>query len=83
MSKKNRVLSIAFVTGEDIEPKGLPVLKIYKGKNQYILLEGEEAITSALIESLEHLEQPDHTLLFLVVDIVSKRPRRQEKGGEA
>ncbi len=79
MSKKSHVLSIAFVTGEDIEPKGLPVLKIYKGNNQYMILEGDETITSALVQSLEHLDRRDHTVLFLAIEITSPS---KTKGGE-
>ena len=67
--KNNPVLSIAFVTGEDIESKGLPVLKVYRGSNKYVILDGDETITSALIESLEHLDRRDHTVLFLAVEI--------------
>ena len=79
MPKKSRVLSIAFVTGEDIEPKGLPILKIYKGNNQYMILEGDETITSALVQSLEHLDRRDHTVLFLAIEITSQS---KTKGGE-
>ena len=91
--KKSRqlpVLSIAFVTGEKIEPRGLPKLKVYKQGENYIFAEGDREIESALIKSLKHLRESDHTLLFLAVEIVpvpetgGKRRRRtttKQEGG--
>ena len=67
----NPVLSIVFVTGEDIEASGLPVLKVNRGKNKYTLLEGEEVIESVLIESLEGLNEKGYTILSMQVEITS------------
>ncbi len=64
------VLSIAFVTGEEIEPRGLPKLKVYKQGENYILAEGYQEIESALLESIKHLRESDYTLVFLAVEIV-------------
>ena len=84
------VLSIAFVTGEEIEPRGLPKLKVYKQGENYIFAEGDQEIESALIKSLKHLRESDHTLVFLAVEIVpvpktgGRRRRRttsKQKGG--
>ncbi|MGK7894110.1 MAG: hypothetical protein AB4372_10910 [Xenococcus sp. (in: cyanobacteria)] len=69
MSDNNPVLSIVFVTGEDIEASGLPVLKVNRGKNKYTLLEGEEVIESVLIESLNHLNEESYILLSMRVEI--------------
>ena len=72
MSDNNPVLSIVFVTGEDIEASGLPVLKVNRGENKYTLLEGEEVIESVLIESLNRLNEKSYTLLSMQVEIVAK-----------
>ena len=48
-SRELPVLSIAFVTGEEIEPRGLPKLKVYEKGEDYILAEGQQEITSALL----------------------------------
>ena len=71
MSDNNPVLSIVFVTGKDIDASGLPVLKVYRGKNKYTLLEGEQVIESVLIESLNHLNEEGYTLLSMRVEITS------------
>ena len=82
MSNKLPVLSIAFVTGELIEPAGLPILKVYRRGNSLYLGEGQELVISALIESLEYLGTSNHTVLFLAVDIVSVASKtRRTKGG--
>ncbi len=47
MSNKLPVLSIAFVTGELIEPAGLPVLKVYRTEDSYVLGEGTELVILA------------------------------------
>ena len=89
-SRQLPVLSIAFVTGEEIEPRGLPKLKVYKQGENYIFAEGDQEIESALIKSLKHLRESDHTLVFLAVEIVpvpetgGKRRRRtttKQEGG--
>lgn len=71
MSDDSPVLSIVFVTGEDIEASGLPVLKVYRGKNEYTLLEGEEVIESVLMESLNRLNEKSYTMLSMRVEIAS------------
>ena len=82
MSNNLPVLSIAFVTGEEIEKAGLPTLKVYESRNSYILVDEEEAIKSALIESLRHSSESNHTVLFLAVEIISVEERAR-KGGAA
>ncbi len=83
MSKKKSrqlpVLSIAFVTGENIEPRGLPKLKVYEQGENYILAEGYQEIESALIKSIKHLRESDHTLVFLAVEIVPETERRRSR----
>ncbi len=83
MSKKKSrqlpVLSIAFVTGEKIEPRGLPKLKVYEKGENYILVEGYQEIESALIKSIKHLRESDHTLVFLAVEIVPETERRRTR----
>ncbi|MDJ0537103.1 MAG: hypothetical protein QNJ70_32255, partial [Xenococcaceae cyanobacterium MO_207.B15] len=83
-SNKLPVLSIAFVTGELIEPAGLPVLKVYRTEDSYVLGEGTELVISILNESLSHLGKNDHTVLFLAVDIVpvTSKTRRTRGGAE-
>ena len=79
------VLSIAFVTGEEIEPRGLPKLKVYEKGEDYILAEGQQEITSALLKSIKHLREMDHTLVFLAVEVTPdpsterRRPRRRRR----
>ena len=68
-SRELPVLSIAFVTGEEIEPRGLPKLKVYEKGEDYILAEGQQEITSALLKSIKHLRELDHTLVFLAVEV--------------
>ena len=88
-SRQLPVLSIAFVTGEKIEPRGLTKLKVYKQGENYILAEGYQEIELALTKSIKHLRESDHTLVFLAVEIVpeteGRRRRRttsrQEQGG--
>ncbi len=76
MSDNSPVLSIVFVTGEDIETidiSDLPVLKVYRKGDFCMIIEGEQAIKSALIESLKYLNQASHTLLSMRVEIVTNR----------
>ena len=82
-SKALPVLSIAFVTGEEIEPRGLPKLKVYEHGEDYIFAEGYQEIESALSKSIKHLEKSEHTLVFLAVEIVpepkTERRRRRRR----
>ncbi len=80
MSKNLPVLSIAFVTGEEIEREGLPTLKVYESRNGYIVLNGEEAIKSALIKSLNHLGESNYTVVFLAVEVVNVSSMKSKKG---
>ena len=82
MSNNLPVLSIAFVTGEEIQRAGLPTLKVYVCEDDYTLVDEEEAIKSALIESLRHSSESNHTVLFLAVEIISVEERAR-KGGAA
>ena len=84
MRNQRSVLAIAIVTGEENEAEGLPVLTVYATEeNKYVILEGKEEIESALNESLQHLEEPNSTVLFLAVEEIEKsqRRRRARRGG--
>ena len=83
-SRELPVLSIAFVTGEEIEPKGLPKLKVYEHGEDYLFAEGYQEIISALSKSIKHLRESEHTLVFLAVEIIpepktARRRRRRRK----
>ena len=80
MSDKSPVLSLVFVTGEDqeIEASDLPVLRVYRKGDFWMIIEGEEAIKLALIESLKYLDEASHTLLSMRVEIVTSRNARGE-----
>ena len=69
MLNNDDVISIAIVTGEDIEPAGLPVLKVYRRGSKYVLGEGKEQIENAVIESIKQRGGQSTTLLFLRVEI--------------
>ncbi len=76
MSNKSSILSIVFVTGEDIETidtSDLPVLKVYRKGEFWMIVDGEEAIKFALLESLKYLDEVSHTLLSIRVEIVNRR----------
>ena len=83
MNKNSSVLSIAFITGEDIESKDLPVLKVYKNENIYTIFDDDKAITSAIIKCLEHREKSHRTVVSLVLEVIpgDKRTRRQTREG--
>ena len=87
MNSSLPVLSIALVTGEGIEPAGLPVLTACVTKEgDYFIISGRKEIEKALNESLKHLEEPNSTVLFLAVKVIpaNRRPRRREiRGGDA
>ncbi|WP_144876091.1 hypothetical protein [Hyella patelloides] len=75
------VLSIALVTGEDIEPAGLKVLRVcVTEEDNYLILSGIEEIERAIIESLKHLEELNSTVLFLAVERVPANQRRRRRG---
>ncbi len=76
------VISIAIVTGEDIEPAGLPVLKVYRSGNTYILDEGKKQIENAVIESIKQLGGRSTTLLFLRVEILPITSRESRGGAD-
>ena len=79
------VLVIALVTGEDINPEGLPRLRFYHHEGQYILAEGKELIEAALKESVKRGKQPSVTSVSLAVEVISvpsterRRKRRTRK----
>ncbi len=89
MSKNNSnqlpVLVIALVTGEEINPEGLPRLRFYHHEGQYILAEGKELIEAALKESVKRGKQPSVTSVSLAVEVISvegterRRKRRTRK----
>ncbi len=90
MSKNNSnqlpVLVIALVTGEEINPEGLPRLRFYHHEGQYILAEGKELIEAALKESVKRGKQPSVTSVSLAVEVISvegterrRRTRRTRK----
>ncbi len=81
MSNNLPVLSIAFVTGEEIQRAGLPTLKVYVCEDDYTLVEGQEIIQSALIKSLSHIGESNYTVVFLAVEVVNVRVRKT--GGAA
>ena len=83
MSKKSFVLSITLVTGEERETKGLPVLKVYKSKKTYSVFDDDQAMASAIIESIKHLEESHCIEVTLADDVIhgDKITRRQRKGG--
>ena len=87
MAESLPVLSFVLVTGEGIESRGLPVLKVYKSEsNQYIILEGGEEIENALHESFQNLEEAHSTVRFFAVDLVptgQRTRRRVRRGGAA
>ncbi len=85
MNNKTYVLSITLVTGEDTKTEGLPLLKVYKGERSYCIFDDDKAINKAIIESIEHLEEPNQIEISLAVKIIPGeiRTRRQTKGGEA
>ena len=86
MRNQRSVLAIAFVTGEENEAEGLPVLTVcVTEENKYIILSGKEEIDRALNESLQHLREPNSTVLFLAVEEIerSQRRRRIRRGGAA
>ncbi|VEP16502.1 hypothetical protein H1P_4590004 [Hyella patelloides LEGE 07179] len=88
MAESLPVLSFVLVTGEGIEPAGLPVLRVYKSEsNQYIILEGENEIENALNESFQHLEEAHSTVRFFAVDVIPTgqrtRSRSVRRGGVA
>ncbi|VEP18013.1 hypothetical protein H1P_6720004 [Hyella patelloides LEGE 07179] len=83
-SNERPVLSIALVTGEEIESLGLPVLKVCATReNNYMILSGQNHLENALNESLQHLEEPNSTVLFLAVEVVpAAQRRRRVRGGD-
>ncbi|MDJ0577121.1 MAG: hypothetical protein QNJ65_18415 [Xenococcaceae cyanobacterium MO_234.B1] len=83
MNKNSSVLSITLVTGEEIDSKDLPVLKVYKNENIYTIFDDDKAITSAIIKCLEHRYKSHRTVVSLVVEVIpgDKRTRRQRLGG--
>ena len=78
-SKKPSVIAIAIVTGEDIEPTGLPVLTVKRIGERYFLQSGKHHLEKAVEEAIEHLDKSDRTLVFLAVD-VQPMERRQRRG---
>ena len=83
MNKNSSVLSIAFITGEEIDSKDLPVLKVYQNENIYTIFDDDKAITSAIIECLEHRDKSHRTVVSLVIEVIpgDKRTRRQTREG--
>ena len=77
------VLMIAFTKGENVNPVGLPTLRFYVNKDEYLLLEGEELIKAALIETVKGGKEPSIIALSFAVEVLpmSERPRRR-KGGQ-
>ncbi|MDJ0577685.1 MAG: hypothetical protein QNJ65_21315 [Xenococcaceae cyanobacterium MO_234.B1] len=83
MNKNSSVLSITLVTGEEIDSKDLPVLKVYQNENIYTIFDDDKAITSAIIECLEHRKKSHRTVVSLVIEVIpgDKRTRRQTRKG--
>ena len=79
MRNNNRVLSIALITGEDVEAINLPVLKVSESDGEYLVVEGEQLINSALVESIKQLGQPSVTTVVFAVEIVPAS--RRTRGG--
>lgn len=78
MSNHRPVLSVVFVTGEEnsINSVGLPTLKVYVS-GEHLVVEDSQQIKAALIESLKHLGQEYHSVVFLAVEIVSVTERKR------
>ena len=85
MNNQTYVLSITLVTGEERKAEGLPVLKVYKGERSYSIFDDDQAINTAIIESLKHLDKSHCLQVSLAVEVIPGeiRTRRQGKGGEA
>ena len=79
MRNKPLFLSIDFITGEDIQAINLPVLKVAESNGEYLVVEGEQLINSALVESIKQLGQPSVTTVVFAVEIVPAS--RRTRGG--
>ena len=77
------VISIALITGEDIEPALLTVLTVYQDGDKYVLGDGKKQIENAVIESIKQLGGTSASFLYLKVEILPMpEKRRRTRGGE-
>ncbi len=76
------VLMVAFVTGENVSPVGVPILRFYVHGDYYLLWEGEELLKAALIESVKQGNNASIISLSFAVEVLpmSEKPIRRRKG---